>query len=486
MSRFRPNPASFRDPSGFVFHRDGLLLRQVNEAYRRHYDALLESGLYAELVSAGLLVPHETVDAALAVTPDAYQVIAPQPVPFISYPYEWCFGQLKDAALLTLDVQRRALERGLTLKDASAFNVQYMEGRPVLIDTLSFELRGEGEPWIAYRQFCQHFLAPLLLMALVDVRLSRLFTSFLDGLPLDLTSDLLPRRTWLRISTLLHIHLHARSLKRYSGVRATEHRFYRSVSKTALLGLVDSLASSVRRLTAEPSGTEWADYERDHNYSDAARRTKEEEVQRALETVKPDTVWDLGANTGVFSRLAARAGARVISLDADHSAVELNYRAMKKAGERGILPLLVDLASPTPAAGWANTERDSLAQRGPADLLLALALIHHLGITHNVPLARILEWLSGLGRHVLVEFVPKSDPQSQRLLLSREDIFHEFTQEHFEESARGYFTIEWRRPVSDTGRTLYLMRSLGATGSGWSSYGAVEAHAPQVDTVSGS
>jgi cyclopropane fatty-acyl-phospholipid synthase-like methyltransferase len=485
VSRFHRNPASFRDPSGFVFHRDGLLLRQVNDAYRSHFDALGESGLYAELVSAGLLVPHEVVDPALAVTPDAYQVIAPQHIPFISYPYEWCFGQLEDAALLTLDVQRRALERGLTLKDASAFNVQFMEGRPVLIDTLSFELRGEGEPWIAYRQFCQHFLAPLLLMAHVDVRLSRLFASFLDGLPLDLTSDLLPRRTWLRPSTLLHVHMHARSLRRYSGVRATEHRLYRSVSQTALLGLVDSLESSIRRLSADPSGTEWADYERDHNYSDAARRTKEEEVQRALEALEPDVVWDLGANTGLFSRLAARAGARVVSMDADHGAVELNYRAMKEAGEPRILPLLVDLASPTPASGWANEERDSLGQRGPADLLLALALIHHLGITHNVPLARILEWLSGLGRHVLVEFVPKSDPQAQRLLLSREDIFRDFTQESFEASAREYFAIEWRRPVADTGRTLYLMRSLNGARSGWSSTGAAEASAPRVDTVSG-
>ncbi len=485
MSEFHRNPASFRDPSGFVYRRDGLLLRQVNDTYRAHYDALMESGLYDELVSDGLLVPHDAVDPALAMTPHAYQVIAPEPVPFISYPYEWCFGQLKDAALLTLGVQRRALERGLTLKDASAFNVQFVEGRPILIDTLSFELRGEGEPWIAYRQFCQHFLAPLLLMAHVDVRLSRLFTSFLDGLPLDLVSDLLPRRTWLRLSSLLHIHLHARSLRRYSGVRATEHRLYRSVSQTALLGLVDSLESAVRRLSADPGGTEWADYERDHNYSDAARRAKEEQVLRVLEAVKPEVVWDLGANTGAFSRIAARAGARVISLDGDPSAVELNYRGIKEEGETGVLPLLVDLACPTPASGWANTERDSLEHRGPADLLLALALIHHLGITHNVPIARILEWLGRLGRHVLVEFVPKSDPQAQRLLLSREDIFHDFTQESFERTARDYFAIEWQRPVADTGRTLYLMRSLDGATSGWSRAGGTEANAPQVDAVSG-
>lgn len=497
MSEAHRNPASFRDPSGFVYRRDGRLLRQVNASYREHFNALVESGLYDELVSAGLLVAHEFMDRGLAMTPEAFQVIAPEPIPFVSHPYEWCFGQLKDAALLTLEIQRRALDRGLTLKDASAFNVQYQDGHPVLIDTLSFERRNEGEPWIAYRQFCQHFLAPLLAMAHVDVRLARLFVTDLDGLPLDLVSGLLPRRSWLRFSTLVHIHLHARSLKRYSSVRAEEHRLYRSVSQTALLGLVDSLESAIRRLEVGAAATEWADYEQDHSYSHSARAAKEKQVRRAVETVRPDVVWDLGANTGVFSRIAANQGARVISIDGDHSAVESNYRAVKRSGETRVLPLLVDLACPTPGSGWANMERESLVSRGPADLVLALALIHHLGFTHNVPIAHILAWLSGLGRYALVEFVPKSDPQTQRLLLSREDIFHDFTEEHFVERARDYFAIEWREQVPDTERTMYLMRSLGGSESASRGLSGVETATgqphveagtggPPADLVSGS
>lgn len=455
-------PASFRDPSGFVFVRDGRLLRQVNTVYREHYNALLESGLCGELCDAGLLIPHIEVEAEWSTARNCYRVLEPERVPFVSYPYEWCFSQLRDAALLTLEVQRRALERGLTLKDASAYNIQFRDGRPILIDTLSFESRPEGKPWIAYRQFCQHFLAPLLLMEGVDVRLSALLRQNLDGIPLDLASALLPRSSWLRPGPLLHIHLHARSIRRYSQVQVDGPTVRGRVSRVALLGLVDSLERTVRGLSWRPEGTEWADYTQNNNYSAAALDEKQRLVRDFLATIphRPETVWDLGANTGTFSRIAAEVAERVVAFDVDPAAVELNYQRVRTAGESRILPLLIDLTNPSPGIGWAHRERDSLVERASADAILALALVHHLAISNNVPLDRIAEFFSQLGGYLVIEFVPTSDSQVQRLLASREDVFPNYTREGFERDFGRFFRILRTVDVTGSERRLYLMERL--------------------------
>jgi hypothetical protein len=207
-----PLPSSYRDPSGFVFRHDGTLYRHVAPSYAPHYDALLASGLYRELVGANLLIPHREMSDGELPSPGAYRILAPQQLAFVSYPYEWCFGQLRDAALCTLEVQRRALARRMTLKDATAFNVQFLHGRPLLIDTLSFERYREGSPWVAYRQFCEHFLAPLFLMARVHPDAGRLFRPYLDGVPLTVAGRLLGIRALLAPGALLHLHLHATSV----------------------------------------------------------------------------------------------------------------------------------------------------------------------------------------------------------------------------------------------------------------------------------
>jgi hypothetical protein len=455
--------ASFRDPSGFLFTRDGVLYRQVDERYRAAFDALNESGLYRGLVDDGLLVEHREVSTELALRPGAYRVLQPEPVPFVSYPYEWCFSQLKDAALATLRIQQRALERGMVLKDASAYNVQFRCGRPVLIDTLSFEPWREGEPWVAYRQFCQHFLAPLALMAHCDVRLGQLLRIHVDGVPLDLASALLPARTWLRFGLLTHLHLHAKSQARHADSAARKGApAAPRVSRSGMLGLVDSLLSAVGKLAWAPAATEWGDYYADTNYTPAAVDHKLELVRKLVAASAPRTVWDLGGNTGRFSRLAVEAGAHVVSWDLDPAAVEKSYLHLKQEGPRPLLPLLLDLTNPSAAIGWANEERMSLAQRGPVDLVMALALIHHLAISNNVPLERIADFLAPLAPRLLIEFVPKRDSQVQRLLATREDIFDRYAPEAFEAAfARRYETVE-AQPIRESERVLYLLRRRNA------------------------
>ncbi|HUT32491.1 MAG TPA: SAM-dependent methyltransferase [Planctomycetota bacterium] len=447
---------SFRDPDGSVYFAGGVCYRQINPSGRASYEALMGSGLYAALAGKGLLIPHEEVGLEHARTEGAYKVIRPEPLPFVSYPYEWCFSQLKDAALLTLRVQNLALDHGLILKDASAYNVQFLGGRPVFIDTLSFDPCEQGAPWVAYRQFCQHFLAPLALMHYVDVRLGQLLRTNIDGVPLDLAAAMLPRRTRLRPSLLMHIHLHARCQARYAD-RAARVRG-RRVSRLGLLGLVDSLQGAIRRLRWRPQGTEWGEYYRETNYSDRAAEHKAELVARYLDALGPRTVWDLGANTGRFSRLAADKGVFTLAFDVDPACVETAYRDARERGAASLLPLLLDLRNPSPGIGWSNAERASLADRGPADAAMALALLHHLAISNNVPLDRIAAWLATVARALIIEFVPKSDSQVQRLLATREDVFPDYDREHFEAAFRERFQIVRAEPLRESERWLYLMR----------------------------
>ncbi|HSL30408.1 MAG TPA: class I SAM-dependent methyltransferase [Anaerolineales bacterium] len=447
--------ASFRDPSGFLFHREGTLYRQVNPIYEQEYTRLMESGLYEKLVRAGLLISHVEVEGVAPASDGVHKILQPERVPFISYPYEWSFGQLKDAALVTLSIQRRALKAGMSLKDASAYNIQLLRGKATLIDTLSFEIYKEGQPWVAYRQFCQHFLAPLALMALKDVRLNQLLRVYIDGVPLDLASSLLPGKTRLNFGLLTHIHLHASAQKRYAGAEIKSQRGV--MSKQAMTGLIDSLESTIRKLEWKPGGTEWGNYYDITNYSDAAFEHKRQLVEEWTARVKPDLVWDLGANTGVFSRVAAGSNAYVVSSDIDPAAVEQNYRQVRAEKTENLLPLLLDLTNPSPALGWANRERDAFQARGPADMLLALALIHHLAISNNVPLPRVAEYLRHLGKWLVIEFVPKSDSQVQKLLISRADIFPDYTREGFEAAFSQCFVTRECVPLRESERVLYLM-----------------------------
>jgi hypothetical protein len=449
--------ASFRDPSGFVFFRDGVVYRQVQESYRAGYDQLIASGLYDELVTNRLLVPHREAPLETATAQGAYRILEPELIPFISYPYEWCFSQLRDAALLTLAIQRRALARGMTLKDASAFNVQFVGGRPIFMDTLSFERYEEGQAWVAYRQFCQHFLAPLLLMSRVDTRLGRLLSTYMDGVPLDLASGLLPRRTWLRPAWLTHVHLHAYSIARFAGREVPAAAAGRGVSFRGLEGLVQHLEGSVRSLSWS-GRTEWSDYSDDHGYDQSELEAKHGAVAGMLSEVRPAVVWDLGANTGTYSRIAAENGARVVAFDADFGAVERHYAGIGARQDQNILPLWIDLANPSPAQGWAHAERMSLQERGPADLVMALALVHHLAISNNVPLPLIARWFAGLGQSLIVEFVPKEDPQTRRLLRTRKDVFDTYDQHHFEAAFSSRFRIVRKVELTTHGRTVYLMR----------------------------
>jgi hypothetical protein len=351
------------------------------------------------------------------------------------------------------------MERGMSLRDATAYNVQFHRGRPVLIDTLSWQITPEGRPWIAYRQFCQHFLAPLALMAHCDVRLGTLSRTYIDGIPIDLAAALLPRRTRYTPGLLAHIHTQARVERRHQAANDAPKVSQRAMSEQALKGIVWSLERAVRKLDWKLPKTAWRDYyaEAGH-YSDAALDHKKELVGLFLDETEGRTVWDLGGNVGVFSREAVARDRDVVCFDIDPTCVEMNYRKVVENGETHVLPLLSDLRNPVPALGWGNRERSAFAERGPADVAMALALIHHLAIGNNVPLEMVAEFFAELGRKLIIEFVPKSDPMVQTLLANREDIFPSYDIDGFERAFGKHFDVERKEAIKETDRVLYLLR----------------------------
>ena len=439
-------PLSFKDPDGFIFYKDNQLFRQINSSYKENYNLLIKSGLYDELVKKKYLIPHKEIDSS--------KIIKPEPIPFISYPYEWSFSQLKDAALLTLEIMKIALKYNMILKDATSFNIQFLKGKPIFIDTLSFEKYTDGRPWVAYRQFCEQFLGPLALSVYTDIRLNHLLKSYLGSIPLDLAVKLLPLKARLNPSLLMHLFLHA---KAQSG-KISSKKNSPSLSKQALINIIDNLESTICNFSWKLPETLWKNYQ-DNNpsYSFESLRQKEETVTEFLKEIKPKFVWDLGSNRGEFSRLAAGMNANVVSMDYDPTVVEKNYLSSKEKKETNLLPLWIDLTNPTPALGWENSERSSLLSRPLPDTVLALALIHHLAIANNLPLPMLAEFFAGLCKNLVIEFIPKEDFQVKELLANREDIFPLYDQENFEEIFSQLFIIKKKKEIPRSKRVLYLM-----------------------------
>lgn len=463
MADQQKHPSSFRDPAGHIFTVGAKLYRQVNKAGKADYDLTMQSGLYEALTSQGLMVAHTEAKQSGAGS-DVYKVIEPERIPFVSYPYEWTFSQLKDAALLTLQIQKIALEHGMILKDASAYNVQFIGRRPIFIDTLSFKKYEAGEAWEGYRQFCEHFLAPLALARYSSYDALKMLRVELEGVTLDLATKLLPKRARLRAGLFSHLYLHNATQKRYQNIasdKGTQSVKSRRVSPFALQGIIASLESSVKKLRPPQQKTEWGDYYTFTNYSEKGFEYKRQLVDSMLDQVgpTPKMVWDMGANNGEFSVIAANKGIYTVAMDIDPLAVERNYLAKANDTQAAtMLPLVQDCINPSPANGFMGQERDSLFERGPADVVMGLAIIHHLAIGRNVPLERLAELFARLGKHVIIEFVPKGDSKVDILLASRRDIFTDYDEKHFEAAMNKHFKLVRKEAIKQTKRTLYLYK----------------------------
>ncbi len=455
QAAFQIHPSSFRDPSGFIFQYNGELFRQVNQSFRENYDFFISSGLYQSLVEQKQLIPHTETAGDFGGSGDKYKVLQPDKIDFISYPYEWCFDMLKDAALLTLTLAKKSLGQGMILKDATSYNIQWHKDRLVFIDTLSFEKYEEGKPWIAYRQFCECFLGPLLLMHYQKTSLHELQLAYPNGIPLPIIKKLLPWKSRFSILTYLHIHLHAKIAAKNKG----KNEGQAMLPKKKMLSLIASLETLVNSLSLQQTGTTWGNY-----YDEAALRDdyldqKKKIIMAWLDEMPGlQTGIDFGANEGEFSSLLSARNTRVISVDADPVAVSKLYHKVRSGKQQGIIPLVMDLSNPSPATGLNNKEHSSFAERiQNRDIGLCLALLHHLCLGRNIPFLPIAESMHASCKKLIIEFVPKSDIKSQQILSGKRDIYDGYTSKDFERSFEKFFTIREKRAIPGTERILYLM-----------------------------
>ena len=450
MTNYTRHPASYRDPAGFVWVMNGQVYRQVNQSYASDYDLLTNSGLYQDLVNKKQLIAHSEINENLTGTKEWYKTLLPQTINFISYPYEWSFAQLKDAALLTLAITKSSIERGMILKDATPYNIQFIEGKPVLIDTLSFTKYDPTKPWIAYRQFCETFLYPLFLEKYNKLIVHQTFSAWPDGIPANETASILPSAARFKLAAWLHIYLQT-----MVGKNKNQNKTDAGFDKGKMLNLLQHLESTIKGLKAPASRkTVWSNYYDENILGKDYLKAKKQLFTEYSADLKGKKVLDLGANDGYFSRILAENAAMVVSADSDDRCIQSLYEARNKK----ILPLILDISNPSPAAGFFNKERKAFHDRINVDAVAALALIHHLAIGRNIPLDMLADYFNKIAPDLIIEFVPKDDPKVQELLKNREDIFNNYTAEFFEKEFSLYFEITKTATIPGTSRRLYRMK----------------------------
>ncbi|MGK0386874.1 MAG: hypothetical protein ACI849_001493 [Patiriisocius sp.] len=450
--------ASFRDPSGYMFHDGDVLRRAINPIYFKQYNALKDSGFFKTLIKNGLLIPHEETTVS-----EQQIVITPEPIPFITNPYEWSFEQYKHAALHTLKTHKYALSKGFSLKDASAYNVTFHKGNPVFIDTLSFDFYEENTPWRAYKQFITHFFGPLVLASYHGTEIFKMLQTHIDGIPVKLISSLLPGKTKLSSTIYTNIHLLAKMERKHSEDYKAETEITK-LSRKAQNNIIDNLFDFIKKLAIKEE-TEWGDYYDKTNYNDAAFQGKKTLIEDWVTALNPQTLIDVGGNDGTFARTVVNKVPHVIVTDIDSNAVAYNYKQVQQNKETNMLPFVCDVLQPAPGIGLNNTERNSLVERlqhYSPDVTMALALIHHITLSGNVPFERSAQFFAAFSKHLVIEFPTREDSWVESLLVRKREFINHFdfyNQDMFEAGYQEYFTIEKKEVVPGTKRVLYLLKN---------------------------
>ncbi len=469
MADFPFEPGSFRDRTSRVFYRDGTVLRGLNAQAAQEWEVLTSKPFFRQFMAAGKLV--QTGQVELPASPPFIQddswdeqwsvVLNHQPIPVISYPYEWSFSMLQDAALLTLELQDAALHADMTLKDATPFNIQWSGSQPVFIDIPSFERLRLGEPWVGYRQFCQLFLYPLFLQAYKDVPFQPWLRGNLEGIEPAQCAQLMSFRDMFRPGVLSHVVLQAKAQSSYAQTeRNLKHDLRQAGFHKALIQAnVSRLQKQVAKLTWQQTRSTWSDYTEALPYTESEQHHKADFVRRITHSQPWKLVWDLGCNTGMFSRIAAENANYVLAMDIDALVIERFYCALKQEHSPNILPLISNVADPVPNLGWRGLERKALVERGKPDLTLCLALLHHVVISAHIPLGEFITWLASLNTALVIEFVTRDDPMVQALLRHKADHYADYDSQYFERCLADTFEIEQRETLQSGTRRLYYGRS---------------------------
>jgi hypothetical protein len=469
MGSFELEAGSFRDREGRIYRLDQRIIRGVSEAALEAFRQLESTSFYRKFLASGALVASEELEPGSVPLPsDVRQqwagFIEHQRIPLISYPYEWTFGMLKDAALLQLELLEAAINEGMILKDATPYNIQFADGRPVFIDIPSFEPLPAGAAWAGYRQFCEMFLFPLMLQSYKGIHFQPMMRARIDGVDVQTATRLFGVRDRFRGGVLSHVWLQSKLDRRYGSTQQDMRSQLKSAGfhRELILANVRKLKKLVSGLKWQGDGSEWGGYEEFHNYSEADHVRKEGFIGESVGASGAKLLWDIGCNTGQFSKIAAQHVDSVLAMDLDHFAVERLYREIKDAKLSGILPLVQNIADPSPNWGWRNRERTDLNTRARPDLVLCLALIHHVVISANIPLAEFVSWLAGMSDQLIIEYVARSDDKVKTLLRNKEDRYSDYSREALEHELRRHFVIRQQLQLESGNRYLYwCQRSCG-------------------------
>jgi hypothetical protein len=458
MTNENKHASSFRDPSGYIFTDEGIIKRAIFPVYFEQYNALTNSGFFESLFKNNLLVPHTEVSNS-----EDKIVIQPENIPFITYPYEWSFSMYKEAALLTLKLQKYSLENGFSLKDATAFNIAFHNGRAIFIDTLSFDFYQENSPWRAYKQFITHFLGPLLLAHYHGAQSLKLMSNFIDGIPIKMLSTVLPFKTKLNPFLYSNIHLLAKFESKHNEDYKGETKMS-TLSKKGQLNIIKSLYDYIKNLNLKEH-SEWGDYYSKTNYSDDAFIQKSTIISSWIDTLKVQSVIDIGGNDGTFVRKIKSHLNQALVCDIDNNAVDFNYITIKETGESFMTPFVLDVLNPSAAIGFQNKERDSFINRIKTfapDATLALAVIHHMSLSGNVSFEMSAEFFASFSKHLIIEFPRRNDSWVQRLLNSKvdfKDYFDFYNIENFEIAYSNCFDVVDKQVIKNSDRVMYLLKA---------------------------
>lgn len=455
-----PHSGSFRDPDGRVFEQDNRVFRGLSASGAAHYRKARDTGLLGDLEDNGLIVISRPVE--LTDVPDGVPnelVIEADRLPFMTYPYEWSFAMLRDAALLTLEVTEVALRRGFQLKDASAFNVGFVASGPVFIDLGSLEPGFDGA-WIGYAQFVDHFLVPLMIEAHLGLPFQRMLRGYLEGIPVEEAARLLGGRHRLKKGVAVHLALRARlerSARKMSALQRTEVRQGMALPVEAVISRLKKMGDLIRDLSSS-APSHWTDYEDSHSYEAAELAAKEAFVRAAAAEVKPTMAWDIGANTGRFSRVLTEHAGVVIAMESDSPTVDRLVEGLR-TNPAPIIPVVSDVTDPSPRRGWNLSERLALSDRGEPDMAIWLAVIHHVCLSRGVPLPMVLDLVAATSPYAVIEFVDPGDPMSRELLATRKEIPHGYSKELFDRSVADRFEVIRSVELKPT-RHLLFVRAL--------------------------
>ena len=459
---------SFKDPSGRVYRLDepggARVVRGLTGEAAATIEKLLSEPFFRRLVADGdiaktTFLPKDDPAAARVIELGWAAAVEHEPVEFVTWPYEWPFSMLKDAALLQLCLLDAGVRNGWMLKDATPFNIQWMGARPLFTDVPSFVPWTDGEYWRGYRQFCSTFLTPLMLTAHLGIPFQPLLRSRLDGIPPEDAAKYFYGLRRFKRGVLSHVWFPAKAERRMRS-RGGDGRGSgsgRRQPRTMLLALLDSLTRLVNGLSYGPASSDWSLYSETHSYEDADFERKKSFVDRHTSTRRPGLLWDLGANTGTFSRIAARHSGLVVAVDGDHDAVDLLYRGVREGGERNIVPLVMDIANLSPGQGWAGRERAAFDKRRSPDMVLCLALVHHMRVSANVPLSLFIEWLRSLDATVIVELVGRDDEMFRKLIENKSEDYADYNAEAFESEIPRHFTVSDRLVLKGGKREMLLL-----------------------------